>query len=149
MTERLTAAQFKEKPKRAKPRDLEGPIQRAIVAYLRDVLPDAIVHHCKNEINRSGYSIAKELAKAKEAGAVAGFPDLIVMPWAAKLHPFFFEVKSPRGYPSKAQKAVHAEMTRLGYRVAVVRSIDDVRDCLKQWGVGFVEKIPHRGQING
>jgi len=27
----------------------EAPIQRAIVAYLRHVLPDAIVHHSANE----------------------------------------------------------------------------------------------------
>ena len=51
------------------------------------------------------------------------------------------EVKAKGNYASPAQKEVHAELTRLGYHVAVFRSIDDVRKCLQEWGIGFREKI--------
>jgi len=131
-------------------RDVEGPIQEAIVGYLRAVMPQAIVHHCRNEINKRGQHIARELAKAKKRGAVTGFPDIIVLPYASATAPvMFFEVKAPKGSTSPAQKAVHAHMGKLGHKIAVVRSIDDVRDCLILWGVGFVEKLPVRGEING
>ena len=116
----------------------EAQIQRGIIAWLRCVMPDALVHHGKNEINKRGAAIAIELANAKRNGAVTGWPDLIVLPFA-NVGPVFFEVKAPRGYPSPAQKSVHEQLTRLGYPVAVVRSVDDVRASLVEWGIGFRE----------
>ena len=146
MTDRMSASEY-NKTRRAKPVDREGPIQIEIVEWLRSALPaGTIVHHCRNEINRSGWSIAKEQAKATKMGAVRGFPDLVVLP-NAETGPMFFEVKAPKGYPTPAQKAVHAELTRLGYHVAVVRSVGDVRDHLRLWGVSFVEVIEHRGVV--
>lgn len=118
--------------------DRESPIQKAIVGYLRTCLPGAIVHHARNEINKSGPAIARELAKAKAKGAVTGFPDLIVLP-SAEIGPLFFEVKAEGNYATAPQKAFHAALDALGYRVAVVRSIDDVRERLAGWGVATKE----------
>ena len=129
-----------------KPVDREGPVQRAIVTYLRTIMPHAIVHLAKGEINKSGVAIKRELAKAKRNGALKGFPDLIVLPFST-VGVLFFEVKAEGNYASKSQKEMHEKMRGLGYRVAVVRSIDDVRECLIEWGVGFAEKIPLRGSI--
>ena len=127
------------------PRDRESPIQIAIVDYLRSVLPPAcIVHHCRGEINRSGATFMRELAKAKRKGAIPGFPDLIVLTYVGAI---FFEVKAEGNYADKNQRAMHERMRRLGYMVAVVRSIDDVREALAEWGVGTTEKIPFRGQV--
>lgn len=109
----------------------EAPIQRGIVAYLRTVLPgDCLVHHARNEINKRGGQIARELAQAKTLGAVKGFPDLIVLTYRGA---YFFEVKAPKGYPSAEQKALHRQLEQMGYRVAVVRSVDDVREALREW----------------
>jgi hypothetical protein len=127
----------------------EAPIQRAIVQYLRQVMPGAIVHHSRNEINKRGAAIARELADAKAAGAVAGFPDIIVLP-QAHVGPMLFEVKAEGGYSSRVQKDLHAKLNALGYRVAVVRSIDDVRERLAEWAVWTSDRsaiIPHRGII--
>lgn len=129
------------------PRDLEGPIQTAIVDYLRTVMPSAIVHHCKNEINKRGPDIAREIAKAIRRGMVPGFPDLLVLPFA-NVGPILFEVKAEGNYADERQKEIHERLRGLGYRVAVVRSIDDVRECLREWGVGFVEKLDVRGTIS-
>ena len=141
---RITAAQFKAR--RRKPVDREGPVQREIVKFLRSSFPDAIVHHAKGEINRGGASIMREMARAKSLGALAGFPDLVFLP-SAEIGVLFFEVKAPGGYASKAQKEMHEHMRRLGYRVAVVRSVQDVRDSLAEWGVVWAEEIPLKGKI--
>jgi len=124
--------------------DREGPIHKAIVQYLRLALPDALVATVKNEINKRGTAIAIEIAKAKARGVVTGFPDIIVLPWS-HVGPMLFEVKAPGGYPSDAQKHVHEKLTSLGYRVAVVRSIDDVQRKLSEWGVAV--QIPFRGVV--
>ena len=119
--------------------DRESPIQIAIVQWLRAVLPPGcIVHHARGEINKRGKSVMMELAKAKRKGAMAGFPDLVVLPYSA-CGPIFFEVKAEGQYTSKSQKEMHAALRNLGYPVDVVRSIDDVRECLQAWGVGFRE----------
>ena len=133
--------------------DREGPIHRSIVQWLAKVLPDAIVHHSRGEINKSGWRIAKELGEAKAKGAVKGFPDLIVLPWA-HIGPVFFEVKAEGNYADKDQKALHERMRALGYKVAVVRSIDDCRQYLAEWCIATREagswvKMPVIGTING
>lgn len=120
--------------------DREGPVHKAIVDWLRKVMPDAMVYHCKNEINKRGKAFAIEIAKAKKKGLIVGFPDLLVLP-SANIGAFFLEVKAEGNYATPEQKEIHAELTCLGYRVAVVRSIDDVRKCLQEWGIGFKEKI--------
>ena len=114
--------------------DREGPIHRSIVQWLCTAMPDALVVHIRNEINKGGWRIAKELGAAKAKGALKGAPDLMVLP-RANIGPLFFEVKAEGNYADKDQKALHEKMRGLGYRVAVVRSIDDVAQYLAEWGV--------------
>ena len=110
----------------------EAPIQRGIVAYLRKVLPrDCIVHHSPNEHRRKpGKEAMLHAVNDRRAGVVKGFPDLIVLTYRGA---YFFEVKAPKGYPSAEQKALHRQLEQMGYRVAVVRSVDDVRAALREW----------------
>ena len=119
--------------------DRETPVQVAIVQWLEMQFPAWIVHHCKMEINKRGKAIQIEIAKAKRKGSKVGFPDLLVLPWA-NIGALFFEVKAEGNYTSAAQKDMHARLEALGYRVAVVRSIEDVQDKLHEWGI--VAKIP-------
>ena len=140
MTERMTAAAFKAK-RRKKPVDREGPIQREIIAFLRKILPDAIVHHCANESHISGKAAMIASVRKKRDGMLPGFPDIILLPYAAKLGAMFFEVKAEGNYATKAQKEVHAQLASLGYHVAVVRSAQDVMECLTDWDVGYAEQL--------
>lgn len=114
--------------------DRETPVQVAIVDYLRLAHPSWIVHHAKGEINRGGATFMREQAKAKRKGALKGFPDLVILP-PASIGPIFLEVKAEGNYADKDQKQLHSRMIEAGYRVAVVRSIDDVRERLTAWGV--------------
>ena len=128
---------------RRKHRDLENPIQRAIVAYLRMAIPgNPIVHHSPNEVGMSGDEIARQIAKHKHNGMVSGFPDLVLICNAGVA---FFEVKTAKGVTSEAQRTVHADLSRMGHRIAVVRSIDDVRAALDAWGI-WTNDRPMRGR---
>jgi len=111
--------------------DREGPIHKAIVAYLRAILPpDNIVHHSANEGVRGGVRGALDGKRRKEMGQVAGFPDILVLTYRGAL---FFEVKAEGGRVDASQKAVHEALQKMGYRVAVVRSVDDVEEALNDW----------------
>jgi hypothetical protein len=63
-----------------------------------------------------------------------GRPDIVVFSWS-HMPVMFFEVKAEGNYADKTQREVHAKLEALGYRVAVVRSIDDVKERLTAWGV--------------
>ena len=131
--------------------DREGPIHRSIVVWLRFALPDALVIHIRNEINKGGWRIAKEIGQAKAKGALKGAPDLMILP-AAAIGALFFEVKAEGNYADKDQKALHERMRDLGYRVAVVRSIEDVAASLSSWGIATrvspsVQKLTIKGSV--
>ena len=131
----------------------EQGIQRAIVAYLRLVMPHAIVHHNVSEGNRGGIKGLADGKRKKAMGQLPGYPDIICLPWA-NVGPLWFEVKTKTGRVSKAQKEMHKAMIDLGYKVAVVRNINDVRAFLianhigfSEKILGFSEKIPMKGTI--
>ena len=118
----------------------ERAIHLAILGYLRSVLiGNPLIHHSPNEFGMSGAEIARQVAKHKDLGMVPGFPDLIVLGFHGAL---FFEVKAEGGSLTASQRLVHADLERLGYRVAVVRSIDDVRAALAAWGIPTRETHP-------
>ena len=112
-------------------RDVEGPIHRAILAYLRATLPHALIHHSPGESDMAGADRAR--MKAASLGTMRGWPDLQVsLRYGVTL---YFEVKSPSGRVTPDQAAVGAALMDLGNHWAVVRSVDDVRECLAEWGI--------------
>ena len=131
-------------------RDVEGPIHRAILSWLRVVLPEAIIFHPANETRRPGRAGNIERAMNAASGVLPGVPDIIGLTYTG---PFFMEVKARKGNLSPAQKAFRDGLARLGYdRFAVVRTIDDAKDALAAWGIptreaGSLVKLPLRGVI--
>ena len=128
-----------------KPRDLEGPIQRSIITYLRQVIPNCIAHHSANEGVRGGSAGYFDGAKRKGMGQVAGFPDIILI-LPAHIGTAYFEVKAPGGKVSEAQAECHYRLGALGYRVGVVQSIDEVRDYLAEWGIWTEDRSPRKSK---
>jgi hypothetical protein len=114
----------------AKRRDREGPIHRAVIAYLRLALPGAVIHHSPNEVGVKGRDIARAIAKAKHNGMIVGFPDIIVI-WAGNV--WTFEVKAAGNYPSDDQCEVGRMIRAQGGKWAVVRSVDDAAEAVSQW----------------
>lgn len=132
------------KAPRQKPRDIEGPIHRSILDYLRRVLPGAVIMHAPNELQighkgtdaeRLRLSKAKAIAqnRAKALGMLPGFPDLLVI-WRG--HVWGLEVKGPGKFATDEQRHVGALIEHNGGRWAVVRSIDDAADCITRWRRG-------------
>ena len=107
----------------------ETTIHIDILRYLRLVLPDAMVFHAPN----GGLRSKAEAGKLERMGVVAGIPDLIA--WLPGGTMLAFEVKTSKGRLSDDQKALHAWMHSHGYKVAIVRSIDDTREALNLWKI--------------
>ena len=109
----------------------EAALQTSIIAYLRVLLPDAIVAAVLNGGSRVGG--AREGYRLKRAGVLAGFPDLVLFPGDGRA--FVFEVKTDKGRVSPEQRQVMDRLHHLGIGGAVVRSVEDVRIALKAWGI--------------
>jgi len=116
----------------------EMKVQIAIIKWLRAVMPGVIVQHCVNEHGKRGKAGMIAAMRNKSAGMLPGFPDLIVLPFATT-GPFFLEVKAPKGRVSPAQTAVHDMLRHKGYRVAVVRSVEETREFMRANHIGFSE----------
>lgn len=124
-----------------KPVDREGPIHRACLQFLRKVLPGALIHHSPNEMPVAGASPkSKAIAqnKAKGLGMQPGWPDLEVF---YRGLPMMFEVKAEGGTMSKTQRAMRDAFEAQGVHYAVVRSVDDVKEALDDWGIEFRGRI--------
>lgn len=133
--------------------DREGPVHRAVLNYLRLVMPGALIHHSPNEnslSNRDRTGAAISSARARSLGTVKGFPDILVLPDTSRI-PMFFEVKSGSGKLTEAQELVVQQLRALGYFVGVVRSVDEVAALLKAWEIPRlvkVSQVEYRGFIS-
>lgn len=107
----------------------ENDIQKAIVAYLRAVLPSCKVFAIPNRAPRSKTGRALNATP----GLMAGVPDLAIVAPAGRIH--FLECKAPKGVLSGEQKAFRDWCIVTATPCAVVRSIDEVRVCLKAWNL--------------
>lgn len=115
------------KPKR---RDLEGPVQAAIVQFL-DLALDPAETFWSATLN--GVKVTPKIMKRlRSQGLRPGVLDLVFIPLAN--HPrigvaHWCEVKSDEGRATKEQKAILAVLQPLGLG-AIVRSADDVQAYL-------------------
>ena len=101
-------------------REIERPIQVAIVNYLR--LNKIMCFSVPNGGHRGkfGYIIGKKL---KEEGVLAGVSDIvIVLPKEC----VFVEVKSPKkGSQQPSQKKFQSDVEELGHKYYIWKSLDD------------------------
>ena len=118
----------------------ELKVQIAIIKWLRVVMPGVIVHHSVNEHGKRGKAGMFQAMRNKNAGMMPGFPDLIVLPYATA-GPFFLEVKAPKGRVSETQKQAHELLKDRGYKVAVVRSVEETRAFMQANHIGFNEVL--------
>lgn len=132
----------------------ERDIHKAILRYLELVFRGmAVIHHSPNEApmsSRDPKGAAIAMNNFKAMGMQPGFPDIVVFPYS-HIGPLFFEVKAPKGKLSDMQQIVLGRLDELGYRAAVVRSVDDVAARLAEWGVWAAPaavSVPLKGVIS-
>lgn len=107
----------------------EEIIHRDVAEYLRVVRPRALWWHTPN-----GARMSKAQAGIHKAlGMLSGVPDLIFIceDGLAK----FVELKAEGKYLSQTQKAFRETVAGLGCEYAVCRSVEDVSETLKEWGL--------------
>jgi hypothetical protein len=128
-TQRSSMVEKRRRP----PKFLESPLQISIVDYIRWVAPQLICAHVPNEGERSKWGHIKMI----KMGLTPGFHDLLLLeePGLA----YLLEVKPPDESLSEAQVIFHAECKKRNIPQAIVRSIEDVRDALKRWGISTKE----------
>jgi hypothetical protein len=120
------------RPLKRKPRDsnAEARRQAAIVAYVRQVVePPTRIWHVPN----GGLRDKAVAAKLKWMGVLAGVLDLTVVGPGGKVA--FWEVKEPGLSLSDEQLEMIEALTAMGYRCAVVWSIEDARRELRILGI--------------
>lgn len=111
----------------------EADLQREILRYLGATLPHGFVfHHSPN-----GGMLKGEVGRSRGLGTKPGWPDLQVVGRLDSGEPFtgYIEVKAPKGRLSEEQITMRDRLIDCGYPVGVARSIDDVRELVRAWGL--------------
>ena len=103
----------------------EARIQREIIQFVRAVAPHCLIVAVPNGSQRT----ASGRPANAVAGLTAGVPDLVVVIPGGRV--LWVEVKSEKGRVSDAQLAFHLELQARGHDIAIVRSLDDVRNAFK------------------
>lgn len=117
------------------PRPLEKHIQKNVREYLAAVRIDAF--HCPNGAVLAGDAKARAMQSnaLKRAGVVNGFPDLLLIKRTQDgPRVGFFEVKREGEKLRKEQADFADRCTDWQLPFAVVRSVDDAKEALADWG---------------
>lgn len=131
----------------------EDPIHRSILNYLESTLPDEfVVHHSRNGGRSKG-----ENGRAKGLGTKKGFPDLLILGsddfgGLVRLDVptgWLMEVKVPGKGPDSDQRKLHKKLKALGFKVGVVRSIDDARQLVIEWGLPSTDFLVRQARNKG
>jgi hypothetical protein len=109
--------------------DEEERLQIAAVKLLHMLLPAEVVFF---HVPNGGKRGKAEAGRFKAMGVLAGIPDLFFL---YRSRAYAIEMKASDGVVSDVQKLCHAALAVAGIPVAVARSIDDVLNALKDWGI--------------
>lgn len=114
----------------------EDDLQKAVVRFIGIAAPQLLVFHPAN----GGFRNVREAAKLKSMGVKAGVADLaITLPDARSA---FIELKTKAGRLSPHQAEFQSTCDRLGIPYAVCRSIEEVAETLRGWGVQLRARSP-------
>ena len=105
----------------------ESIIQQQICEYLSAV--GVFYFSIPNEHYNISFGQRVTLQKM---GMLSGIPDICIL---ANNTCYFLEVKNETGKPSKQQLIIHKALTDKGYKVVIVRSVEDVKTILTAWSV--------------
>lgn len=117
------------------PLPTERQVQRAILQMAKLCFPRAVRLHIPNGGHLAGSATArfKQMGALKGDGLLPGAPDLLFL-WAPAAGAFI-EVKRPKlGKTSDAQKEVHTRLEEIRWPVAVVTSVEQAFEFLKNQG---------------
>lgn len=107
----------------------EEQIHRQVVAWMKAVrTPQWFFWHSAN----GGYRTKAEAGVFKALGVIPGVPDIGII-WRGRS--LWIELKSEKGKLTPVQRDCHDAIILAGGCVAVCRSLQEVRDMFKVWGI--------------
>ena len=114
---------------------LEDDLQESVCVFLRWALPaDATFWAVPN----GGLRHSREAARMSRLGIKAGCPDLHIV-HAGKL--FCLELKAPKGTLSPTQVQMIDRLKLCGVPTVVVKSLGEVEQALRGWGIPLNAKL--------
>jgi hypothetical protein len=129
---RLTSPRAKRK---WQPNHEEDALQRQAYEFLCRALPrDAFAFHPAN----GGFRLPTEAKRLKGAGVLPGCADLLIVV-GGRL--YAIELKARRGVVSEAQRAFERLCAAASVPYAICRSLADVEQTLRDWGVPLVGRV--------
>ncbi|KRR21683.1 hypothetical protein [Bradyrhizobium retamae] len=97
----------------------EWRYQAAVIARLHAMEDEGLPIACAGDMNRAKRS-RRERMEAKVTGLTAGEPDVRVYMTRARL--LSFELKTPKGSRSKAQRDRHKLLAALGFEIITIKA---------------------------
>lgn len=88
-----------------------------------------LLHHSPN----GGRRDAREGARFKQMGVVAGFPDLILCVARGGYHGLFIEMKSRTGRQEQSQKVMQTLLEKEGYKYVLCRSLLEFMNIINNY----------------
>jgi hypothetical protein len=108
----------------------EDALQKALVDYLDLALPDDAMYFA---VPNGGKRLAREAARLKSLGVLAGIPDLCII-WRGTV--IFLELKAPkRGSLTTVQRDVHHRLLFCGVPVWTIRKVEQAEYLLRGAGM--------------
>jgi len=121
----------------------ESKLQQAALRWFKYQYPNVVVFSIPNEGQRN----VRNASRMKAEGLCPGFPDVgICHVQTIKNKTFtdgsgltgycpmlFVEFKSLKGKLSPSQKEVHQKLRDSGYKVEVIRSFDEFKNCIEEY----------------
>ena len=92
---------------------------------------------CLFHVPNGMFTNAREGAKFKAQGVIAGVPDLVFV-WQGKTH--YIEVKTEKGRLSEQQKALHQKWAEQGVDVRVCRTSEEI--------INFVSELVQQSKFD-
>ena len=120
-------------PKRPLPAEIA--IQSGFISALRYIAPQVHFFAVPNGIRTTEWGARR----ARQEGMKAGAPDLYIY-WPGG--DCWLEFKSAKGRIDENQREMHERLSRCGKAVAVVRSIDEAVDFVRQCGAPVTGRLP-------
>ena len=110
---------------------IEDDLQIACITWFRLQFPNILIHHSPN----GGFRDAREAARFKKMGTLAGFPDLIILcPSNEEFsHALFIELKSAKGLQTQSQKEFQQKVITFGYAYRIIRSLDEFMELVNRY----------------
>lgn len=110
----------------------ESILQRSICGYLEGLGLFPVASANGAHLAGDKTSRFKQMSAMKADRMRPGFPDLTVLATNGRIG--FLEVKTPSGAVQDNQRRMIEQLGVMGHQAAIVRSIDDTREALKEWG---------------